>query len=302
MAQLAQRLDESFERAVELLVSCGGRIIVSGMGKSGIVAQKIAATFTSTGMPSYFMHPAEAVHGDLGMIVPGDVTLILSYSGETEEIVRLVELLRRLGTGVVAMSGNRESTLARHADVHLDIAVSREACSLDLLPTASTTAAMAMGDALVVACCERRGFSPKEFARYHPGGRLGRRLVRVAQLMHVGEQIPVVRETTSMADTVREMSAKRLGMTCVVNDTGQLVGVLTDGDLRRRLLRTERPLAGTAGEAMTRAPVTIAPDALATEALRIMEQRKITSLPVVESDGRLQGVIQIHDLWRTQLF
>lgn len=302
LRELAERLDPSFERAVELLCGCRGRVVVTGMGKSGIIAQKIAATFSSTGLPSYFMHPAEALHGDLGMIVAGDVLLALSNSGETEEIVRLLELVRRLGATIVGMSGNARSTLARHADVHLDVGVRQEACPLDLVPTASTTAALAMGDALAVACYERRGFTEKDFARFHPGGRLGRKLLQVEQLMHTGEGVPRVAADAPMNETIREMSAKGLGMTCVVDGTGKLVGVLTDGDLRRLMLRRERPLETTAGEVMTRTPVTIHPEALATEALRVMEERKITSLPVVDPDRRLVGVIQIHDLWRTELF
>ncbi len=302
VAELADRLDDSFDRAVAMLADCKGRVVVTGMGKSGIIAQKIAATLSSTGTPAYFMHPAEALHGDLGMIVAGDLVLAVSNSGQTEEIVRLLELIRRLGAGIVAMSGDPRSTLARHADVHLDVGVRQEAGSLDLLPTASTTAALAMGDALAVACYEKRGFSWKEFARYHPGGQLGRKLVRVDQLMHSGDEIPVVTDTAPMDATVREMSAKRLGMTCIVDRDARLVGILTDGDLRRRMLGVEQPLRGTAGESMTRIPKTIAPHALATEALRIMEENRITSLPVVDEARRVLGVIQIHDLWRTELF
>ena len=302
IAGLAARLDNEFDRALELLCSCPGRVIVTGMGKSGIICQKIAATFSSTGRAAYFMHPAEALHGDLGMLVSGDVLLAISHSGETEEIVRLIELVRRLGAKIVAFSGNPESTLARHADVHLDVGVSQEACNLDLIPTASTSAALAMGDALAVACYEQRGFSSDDFARYHPGGRLGRKLLQVHGLMHRDAEIPCVRLTDSMESAVEEMSRKKLGMTCVVDDAGLLKGILTDGDLRRRLLATERPLAGPVAEAMIREPLTVAPDALATSALKIMEERKITSLPVVAPDGLLLGVIQIHDLWRTELF
>jgi arabinose-5-phosphate isomerase len=272
------------------------------MGKSGIVAQKIAATLTSTGTPASFMHPAEAIHGDLGRIVAGDVVLAVSNSGETDELVRLLEVIRRLGARIVALSGNPASTLAREADVHLDVAVDREACPLDLVPTASTTAALAMGDALAVACYERRGFTASDFARYHPGGRLGRKLLRVAELMHTGPGLPAVPDTHSMRETVQEMSAKRLGMTCVVDADGRLVGVVTDGDLRRLVLRSDRPLEGVVRDAMTTTPTTIESDALATEALRLMEERKITSLPVVDGERRLLGVIQIHDLWRTELF
>jgi arabinose-5-phosphate isomerase len=302
VAELARRLDDSLELAVELLVGCAGRVIVTGMGKSGIIAQKIAATLSSTGIPAYFMNPAEAVHGDLGMVVSGDVVVALSNSGETEEIVRLLELVRRLGAHIVGLSGNPGSTLARHANVHLDVGVSQEACNWDLVPTSSTTASLAMGDALAVACYEKRGFSPTDFARYHPGGRLGRKLLQVETLMHKGDAVPSVGEDASMKEAVEEMSAKKLGMTCVVDADRRLTGILTDGDLRRRMLGVEVPLEGTAGEAAMRDPTTIAPSALATEALKIMEEKKITSLPVLDEGGPLLGVIQIHDLWRTELF
>jgi len=302
VGDLAERLGEEFDRAVDSLLGCAGRVVVTGMGKSGIVSQKIAATLASTGTPAFFVHPAEAIHGDLGMIVAGDVVLAVSNSGETEELVRLLEVIRRLGARIVAMSGDPGSTLARYADVHLDVGVRREACPLDLVPTASTTAALAMGDALAVACYEKRGFTARDFARLHPGGRLGRRLLTVGELMHSGEGVPAVGIGATMGEAVHEMSAKRLGMTCVVDDAGGLAGVLTDGDLRRRMLRVERPLDGTAGDAMTRTPSTIGPDALASEALRIMEEKKITSLPVVDASRRVLGVIQIHDLWRTELF
>jgi len=302
VADLVDHLDEAFDHAVDMIVSCAGRVVVTGMGKSGIVSQKLAATLSSTGTPAFFMHPAEAVHGDLGMIVAGDIVVALSNSGETEEIVRVLELVRRLGARTVGISGNPGSTLARHSDVHIYAGVAREACSLDLVPTASTTAAMAIGDALAVACYEKRGFSARDYARYHVGGRLGRKLVQVQHLMHRDGDVPAVTEGTTMAAAVREMSAKRLGMTCVVDRDGGLVGVLTDGDLRRRMLASERPLDGTAGDSMTRSPSTITPDALATEALRIMEQKKITSLPVVDPARKVLGVIQIHDLWRTELF
>jgi len=302
VADLATRLDGSLDRAVELLLGCSGRIIVTGMGKSGIVCQKIAATFSSVGIPAYFMHPADAIHGDLGMIVRGDVLLAVSNSGETEETIRLLEIVRRLGASIVAMSGDPQSTLARHADVHLDVGVNREACPLDLVPTASTTAALAMGDALAVACYERKGLSPQEFALYHPGGRLGRKVLEVRQIQHEGENLPSVASTASLAEAVREMSAKKLGMTCVVDDAGRLAGILTDGDLRRRLLTFERPMEGGVASAMTERPVTIGPGALASEALRVMEERKITAIPVVDGERRLVGVVHIHDLWRTELF
>ena len=302
VASLASRLDASFEAAVELLLQCQGRVVVTGMGKSGLICQKIAATLSSTGTPAYFLHPGEALHGDIGLVVAGDVVLLVSNSGETDELVRCVDIVKRVGVPIVAMTGRPGSTLARHADVSLDVSVPREACALDLAPTASTTAALAMGDALAVTCYEARGFTARDFARIHPAGRLGRKLVEVTELMHRGEGLPSVRDTAKLDEAVREMSAKRLGMTCVVDASGRLVGVLTDGDLRRRLLATERPLAGSVTEAMTKSPVTIPPDALAGEALRILEERKITSLAVVEPGGKLVGVLQIHDLWRTQLF
>jgi arabinose-5-phosphate isomerase len=302
VAALAARLDESFDRAVELLVGCKGRVVVAGMGKSGIVCQKIAATLSSTGTPAYFLHPAEALHGDIGLLVPGDVVLVVSNSGETEELVRCLELIKRLGVPIVALTGRPDSTLARHADVNVDVSVAREACALDLAPTASTTASLAMGDALAVACYERCGFTVTDFARTHPGGRLGRKITEVRELMRQGDAVPRVLPTASMADAVQEMSAKGLGMTCVVDASSRLLGILTDGDLRRRMLRSDRPLDGPVSAAMTTAPVTIAPEALAGEALRILEDRKITSLAVADAGRRLVGVLQIHDLWRTQLF
>lgn len=302
VADLVPRLDAGFDEAVARVVACKGRVILTGMGKSGIVAQKIAATLSSTGTAAYFMHPAEAIHGDLGMIQSGDVVLAVSTSGETEEVVRLLEVIRRLGASIVAFTGNPRSTLATHADSHVDVGVGREACPLDLVPTASTTAALAMGDALAVAVYAERGFSERDFAKYHPGGSLGRRMLRVEELMHRGDGIPRVRDTATMADAVREMSAKGLGMTCVVGVDGSLLGILTDGDLRRRMLRVDRPLEGSVAEAMTRNPRTIAADALAVEALRVLEERKITSLAVVDASGVLLGVIQIHDLWRTEMF
>jgi arabinose-5-phosphate isomerase len=302
LADLVERLDESFDRAVELLLSCSGRVIVTGMGKSGIIAQKIAATLSSTGRPAYFMHPAEAVHGDLGMLVSGDLLIALSNSGETSEIVRLLELVRRLGAQIVALSGDPDSSLARHADVNLHVGVNREACGMDLVPTASTTAALAMGDALALAVFEQRGFSTPDFARYHPGGRLSRKLQLVRDRMHAGEGVPRVLESATMEEAIREMDLKKLGMTCVVDARGRLRGVLTDGDLRRRMLRSSRPMDGRAADGMTSDPVTIAEDALASAALKLMEERQITSLPVVGAGGVLAGVIQIHDLWRTELF
>ncbi len=302
VARLADRLDQSFDRAVELILACKGRVVVTGMGKSGIICQKLSATFSSTGTPSLFMHPAEALHGDLGMIVEGDLLLAVSNSGETPEVLRLLELVRRLGAGIAALTGNSDSTLARHADVHLHVGVDREACSLDLVPTASTCASLAMGDALAVACYEKRGFTSKDFARFHPGGQIGHRLRSVRSVMHQGKELPQVHEQTGMTQAVEEISRKQLGMTCVLDGEGRLTGVLTDGDLRRWVLRVSKPLEGTVARAMTPTPMTIGPEALASEALKLMEERKITSLPVVDDDRSLLGVVQIHDLWRTELF
>ncbi|HEX4823702.1 MAG TPA: KpsF/GutQ family sugar-phosphate isomerase [Candidatus Polarisedimenticolaceae bacterium] len=302
VAALAARLDDAFDAAVDLIVSCKGRVVVTGMGKSGIVCQKIAATLSSTNTPAYFLHPAEALHGDIGLLVPGDIVLAVSNSGETEELVRCLELVRRLGVPIVALTGRPGSTLARYADLHLDVSVEREACALDLAPTASTTAALAMGDALAVACYEKRGFTAGDFARTHPGGRLGRKVLTVRELMRTGDALPRVPMTAGLAEAVREMSAKGLGMTCVVETDGSLAGILTDGDLRRRMLKNERPLEGRVADAMTKGPVVVSPDALAGEALRLLEERKITSLAVVGPGRRLEGVVQIHDLWRTQLF
>jgi len=300
--ELADRLDGSFETAVEMMLACRGRIVLTGLGKSGLICQKIAATLSSTGMPSLFMHPAEALHGDLGMVASGDVVLALSNSGETDEIIKLLDLIRRLGAKIIALSGNPESTLARNADTHINVGVSKEACSLDLVPTASTTAALAMGDALAIACYERRGFTESDFARFHPGGRLGRKLIRVSDLMHRDGGIPRASADLPLSAAIRIMDEYKLGMVCITGPGSRLAGILTDGDLRRLLLKTADPLTATAGDVMISDPVTILPDALATEALRSMEQKKITSLPVVDADGILAGVIQIHDLWRTQLF
>jgi arabinose-5-phosphate isomerase len=302
VAALAARLDPGFDRAVDVVVGCKGRVVVAGMGKSGIVCQKIAATLSSTGTPAYFLHPAEALHGDIGLLVAGDVVLVVSNSGETEELVRCLELMRRVGVPIIAFTGRPQSTLARYADVNVDVSVAREACALDLAPTASTTAALAMGDALAVACYERRGFTARDFAHMHPGGRLGRKVVPVGELMRRGDAVPRVLPTASLHDAVAEMSAKGLGMTCIADGSMTLLGVLTDGDLRRLMLRKEHPLQGTVAEAMTKNPVTIAPDALAGDALRLLEDKKITSLAVADDTRRLVGVLQIHDLWRTQLF
>ncbi|GAB4250273.1 MAG: KpsF/GutQ family sugar-phosphate isomerase [Acidobacteriota bacterium] len=300
---LKERLNSDFDRAVELLASTQGRVVTSGMGKSGIICRKIAATFSSTGTPSLFLHPAEAVHGDLGMLARGDTVLVVSNSGETEELLRLLGTLKRLGLPLIALVGNLRSTLARHADIVLDIGVDREACPFGLAPTASTTAALALGDALAIALSQRKGFRLEEFARLHPGGKLGKRLARVEELMHVGDEVPRVGTDTPMDEVIYEMSRKGLGITAVTDPAGKLVGVISDGDLRRLLQRErERLLQRTAGECMTSNPVTIAPEEMATRALDLLERRKITSLMVVDGDGRLLGVIHLHDLWGTEMF
>lgn len=302
VAGLVDRLDARFERAIALLAACRGRVIVTGMGKSGIVCRKIAATLASTGTPAFFLHPAEAMHGDLGVVTSDDVVVALSYGGETPEVVRLVEFVKRLGATLIALTGSPSSTLAQVADVHLDCGVDEEACPLNLAPTASTTAALALGDAIAMVLLTEKGFRADDFAHRHPGGTLGKRLMRAAQLMHTGEAMPCVTEETGLRDVIYEMSRKGLGMTCVVDRTGRLTGLVTDGDLRRLMMRDEDVTRRTAGEIMTRGPVTITGDVLAAEALQVMESRRITSVPVIDGDGRPAGVLHIHDLWRTELF
>ena len=301
---LVDRLDERFDRAVQLLLECKGRVVLTGMGKSGIICQKIAATLSSTGTASFFMHPAEAMHGDLGVIRGDDVVIALSYSGETDELLRLLERIRRLGAKLVAITGRAASTLAQSADVALDCSVTEEACPMNLVPTASTTAALAIGDALAMTLLVEKGFRQEDFANLHPGGKLGKRLMRVEALMHCGKQCPVVRTDTRMRDVIYEMSSKGLGMTCVVDGDDTLLGIITDGDLRRRMERGTEILDLTAGDVMTRHPITVAPDTLAAEALNIMEQRKVTAIVVADArqPERLAGVVHIHDLWRLEMF
>jgi arabinose-5-phosphate isomerase len=300
---LVGRLDSRFERSVQLLLECRGRVILTGMGKSGLICRKIAATLASIGTPSFFLHPAEAIHGDLGVIQPDDVIVALSYSGETDEILRLLETIRRLGAKLIAVTGTPASTLAQAADVALDCSVAEEACPLNLVPTASTTAALAIGDALAMTLLVAKGFRQEDFANLHPGGKLGKRLMRVEALMHGGRMCPLVKPDTRMRDVIYEMSSKQLGMTCVVDDQNHLLGIITDGDLRRQMERASDVLTLTAGDVMTRGPVTVARATLAVEALNMMEQRKITSIVVVE-DGNQQvaGVVHVHDLWRTEMF
>lgn len=296
---LVDRIDGAFAEAVERIRLCRGRVILTGMGKSGIVCRKIAATLSSTGTPAFFMHPAEAIHGDLGVLQSDDVVLAMSYSGETEELTRVLETIKRLGATLIALTGDTQSTLARAADVLLDCSVSEEACPMNLVPTASTTAALAMGDALAMAVLVDKGFRPEDFASLHPGGKLGQRLKRAEQLMHGGEDAPVVALDTPMRDVIYVMSSKGLGMTAVIDQGRRLVGIITDGDLRRQMTTAADILERRAGELMTRHPVTVRRDTLAAEVLALLEQRKITSVVVVDRDERVEGIVHLHDLWRT---
>jgi arabinose-5-phosphate isomerase len=302
IASLIDRLDARFEKAVELLHGCKGRVVVTGLGKSGLVGRKLAATFASTGTPALFLHTGEALHGDLGMLTAGDIVLAISASGETAELIELLETVKRLGVPLLALTANPKSTLAQASNIVLDIAVKEEACSLNLAPTASTAAAMAMGDALAIALLERRGFNEQDFAALHPGGRLGNKLRRVESLMHQGENAPHVLPTTKMPDVIYEMSRKGLGLAAVTEASGKLLGIITDGDLRRVMQnRQENVLALTAVDCMTKNPITLSRTELAASALRVMEEKKITSLLITDSAGKLEGVLHIHDLWTLQL-
>jgi arabinose-5-phosphate isomerase len=295
---LVERLDERFVKAVEMLASCRGRVVITGMGKSGIIARKIASTMASGGVPSVFLHPAEGVHGDLGMIAAGDVVVALSNTGETEELVALLPYIKRLGVSLIALTGNPVSTLARRADVVLDVSVESEACDIGPLPTTSTTAALAMGDALAVALIEKKGFRQDDFAILHPAGGLGRRLMTVGELMHTGEAIPKVLEDTPLKDIIYEISSKKLGITTVVTPDGTLRGIITDGDLRRLMERRNDLHAVVAKDFMTPKPKLIERDALATRALKVMEDHAITSLLIVDDAHRIEGVIHLHDILR----
>ena len=296
------RLDASFEKAVEVLFGCKGRVVVSGMGKSGLIGRKISATFSSTGTPSFFLHPAEALHGDLGMLARGDALLAVSYGGETQEIIQLLEALKRLEMPLVTLTGCAQSTLAQASDVVLEVSVKEEACSLNLAPTASTTVAMAVGDALAVSLLERRNFRHDDFAALHPAGRLGKKLLRAEHLMHSGDALPRVAPNAAMPDVFHEMSDKGLGMTTVLEADGRLAGILTDGDLRR-LMEKHRGavLEMRAADGMTKTPQTIGPHVLASEALNLMEKKKITSVVVVDEARRVLGVVHLHDLWTLEL-
>jgi len=325
--RIAGPMAAAFQRAVDLMYCCAGRVVVTGMGKSGLIARKIAATLSSTGTPALYLHPVEALHGDLGMVVRGDVVLALSASGETEEILALLATIKRLQVPLISMTGDevwhptdgrvqsrntrsldvarddteKMSTLAAAADVALDCSIAQEACSLGLAPTASTTTMLALGDALAVTLSERRGFKEEDFANLHPGGKLGKRLARVESLMHSGEALPCVTPATKMPDVIYEMSRKKLGVTAVVEGE-RLVGIISDGDLRRLLEKRGKDVMDlTAGEAMTRDPKTIGRDEFAATAIAMMEEKKITSLMVVDGDRRIEGIVHLHDLWETEM-
>ena len=303
LAQLAERFDQvPFDKALDILLGCGGRIVVSGMGKSGIIARKLAGTLASTGSPALFLHPAEAGHGDLGLLCEGDVLVAISQSGDTQEVVAMLPAIKRLGVPLIVIVGETQSTMANEADVVLDAGVEKEAGQLGMIPTASTTAALAVGDALAMALLEERGFSDDDLAAHHPRGSLGRQLLRVHHVMHMATGIPSVTLAARMVDVLAEISSKELGMTTVVDSAGRLVGVITDGDVRRFLeSKGELALQSTAEESMTPDPVCMRADALATEALRLMEERRITSLPVIDAEQRPAGVVHLHDLWRTEM-
>ena len=298
LLKMQERLGDEIFKAVEILYNCKGRVVVTGMGKSGIIARKIAATLASTGTPSLFLHPAEGIHGDLGMVMREDAVVALSNSGETPEVINLLPSIKRLGIPLIALTGNPDSTLARRSDVVLDTGVSQEACPLGIVPTASTTSALAMGDALAVVLLERRGFKKEDFALFHPGGSLGKRLLlTVEDLMHTGKEIPVVYLSTPLKEAIIEISSKRLGITTVVDEGGVVQGVITDGDLRRIIEREgERMFTLTAGQVMTRNPKTITKDALAAKALNIMEKHSITALVVIDSNRHPEGLLHMHDI------
>jgi len=301
ITRLIDRLDENFDMAVDLIMTCKGRVVVTGMGKSGHIANKIAATLASTGTPALFLHPAEGIHGDLGMVTKGDLVIALSNSGETDELSRMLPSLKRIGIKIIALTGNLDSTLARNSDVGIYVGVKEEACPLGLAPTASTTATLAMGDALAVVLLNRKGFREEDFACFHPGGSLGKRLLlRVRDIMHTGDAVPKVSVDTLIKDAIYEISSKKMGVTAVLDPAGKLLGVISDGDLRRWMERTEKTgenlLAKKAREIMTKDPKVIAKDALAAEAMAIMENSSITCLMILDADRRPEGVIHLHDL------
>ncbi len=299
---LTGRLDESFDKAVELMFNCEERIVLTGMGKSGIICRKIAATLASTGSPSLFIHPAEAIHGDLGMLKEGDVVLALSNSGETRELLNLIPFIKRLGVPLISISGDMDSNLVKQSDVSLDVSIEREACPMDLVPTASTTAALAMGDALAVSLLKRKNFKERDFAKYHPGGQIGQTLLTVEDLMHTGESIPKASPDTPLDELVVEISEKGFGVGVIVDSKDRLLGIITDGDLRRTLKKKLNLNRIKAGDIMTPDPITIGKDEAATKALNIMEENKITSLVVVDDERKVKALVHLHDLWRTEMF
>lgn len=298
VAALADKLDAGFEKAVEIIYSCKGRVVVTGMGKSGLIGKKIAATLASTGTPAFFMHPAEASHGDLGMVTSDDVILGISNSGETEEIVHLVPFIKRFGVSFISMTGNPESTMSRAADINLDVSVSCEACPMGIVPTASTTAAVAMGDAVAVALLTKRGFKEEDFAAFHPGGSLGKRLfIKVQDLMHTGDELPIIDQDESIAQAVIVISSKRLGLAVVPEKGGSISGVITDGDIRRGLQKWGKDFFDMkVRDAITKGPKLIGEDELAAKALAVMQQHSITSLVVPDSSGNPKGIIHLHDI------
>ncbi len=302
LLKLSELLDESFDKAVEIIYKAKGRIILTGIGKSGLIAQKIAATLTSTGTPAIFLHAAEAVHGELGSILPDDIVIALSYSGETAEIKNLLEFIKRNGNVLISLTGSKDSTLARYSDIVIPITIEKEACPIGLVPTTSTTATLAMGDAIAVALMEKRGFTKDDFAYFHPGGKIGKKIVKVKHLMHTGEDLPLVGEKMKMLDVVKIVSEKRLGVAIVVKEDNILSGIITDGDIRRALVKYGSIENKKAMDCMHPDPLTISPEEIGVKALNIMEKKKITSLIVVDKDNKVIGLIHLHDLWRTQMF
>ncbi len=303
VSSLVPRLDDHFAKAVDLLSKIKSRVIVTGMGKSGLIGRKIAATLASCGTPALFIHPAEAGHGDLGMILKDDVILAISYSGETKEIADLLDFIKRIGVKLITITGNRKSKIAKYSDIILDAKVEREAGPKDMVPTASSTAALALGDALAIALMKKKGFGEEDYAHFHPKGQLGKKLLKVEMLMHTGDEIPCVLTDTPMIQVIEEMTRKKLGMTCVVDGKNSLYGVITDGDLRRMMRKHKEGLfQKCARDCMTADPVTIDREDLATEALNLMEGKKITSLVIKNTEGKVEGIIHLHDLWRTEMF
>lgn len=300
---LASNLDENFSKAVDMIFQNKSRVIVTGMGKSGLIGRKIAATLTSCGTPAIFIHPAEAGHGDLGMILKEDVLLAISYSGETREIVDLLDFIKRIGVTLICITGDKNSRLAKHSDTVLEAKVEKEAGPNGLIPSASSTAALALGDAIAIALMKKKGFGEKDFVFYHPKGEAGKKLLKIKTLMHRGGRIPVVSLHAPMKEAVEEMSKKKLGLTCVINEEKKLMGIITDGDLRRKIKKYgSQFLQKTAGDCMTPDPITIDKDDLATKALNLMEENKITSLIIQNKKGKIEGIIHLHDLWRTEMF